>query len=206
MTAAILVTLLHLLHKLPGGLVYAVVALLVFGEAALFIGFVLPGETSVLVAGVVASQGKINVVWLAALVAVSAVVGDTVGYFIGERYGAKLLELPLIRHRKTAIEKTLVHLRTRGPLYVFLGRFSAFLRAVMPGLAGMSKLQYRRFLVANALGGILWAIAFTTLGYLAGTALNKVASYASSIGLGLLALIVIGFVVLHIRSSRKERD
>jgi membrane protein DedA with SNARE-associated domain len=88
--------------KVPGGVVYPLVFFLVFGEAALFIGFVLPGETSVLVAGVVASQGRVNIVLLCALVVVAAVTGDSVGYFVGERYGEKLLTISMIKKRRIA--------------------------------------------------------------------------------------------------------
>jgi membrane protein DedA with SNARE-associated domain len=73
------------IQTLSPGLVYVVVALLVFSEAALFVGFVLPGETSVLVAGLIASQGRINVVVVCVIVVAAAILGDTVGYFVGER-------------------------------------------------------------------------------------------------------------------------
>ena len=140
-------------------LVFALVALLVFGEAALFIGFVLPGETSVhrrrrrrepgprQHRRAVRPRGRRR-----------PSSGDSVGYAIGNRYGEKLLTLPIIAKRRVAIERALEGLRRRGPTYVFVGRFTAFLRAVMPGLAGMSKMHYRRFLVANALGGIIWGV------------------------------------------------
>jgi membrane protein DedA with SNARE-associated domain len=200
-----LASLLHELHRLPSPAVYALVTLLVFGEAALFIGFVVPGETAVLVAGVVASQGRVNVAVLAGLVALSAVVGDSVGYVVGHRFGERLLTLPLVRAKRSALERALDGLRTRGPVYVFLGRFSAFLRAVMPGLAGLSKMHYRRFFIANALGGILWGVGFTLLGFYAGAALNQVASYASTIGLALVALIIAVVVALHLRRRRLER-
>jgi membrane protein DedA with SNARE-associated domain len=200
-----LASLLHELHRLPSPAVYALVTLLVFGEAALFIGFVVPGETAVLVAGVVASQGRVNVAVLAGLVALSAIVGDSVGYFVGHRFGERLLTLPLVRAKRSILERALDGLRTRGPVYVFLGRFSAFLRAVMPGLAGLSKMHYRRFFIANALGGILWGVGFTLLGFYAGAALNQVASYASAIGLALVALIIAVVVALHLRRRHLDR-
>jgi len=127
------------------------VTLLVFGEAALFIGFILPGETAVLVAGVVASQGRVNVAIVCLLVVVAAITGDSVGYAIGNRYGESLMKLPILKRRRGALDRALEGLRRRGPIYVFIGRFTAFLRAVMPGLAGMSRMNYRRFLIANAL-------------------------------------------------------
>jgi len=152
LNASVVSFLLGKIQHLPSGLVYGLVILLVFGEAALFIGFVLPGETAVIVAGVVASQGHVNVGLLCLLVVVSAIAGDSVGYAVGHRYGDSLLKLPIVRDRRVSIERALDGLAKRGPVYVFVGRFTAFLRAVMPGLAGMSKMRYRRFLAANALG------------------------------------------------------
>jgi len=105
------------------------VTLLVFGEAALFIGFILPGETAVLVAGVVASQGRVNVAIVCLLVVVAAITGDSVGYAIGNRYGESLMKLPILKRRRGALDRALEGLRRRGPIYVFIGRFTAFLRA-----------------------------------------------------------------------------
>ena len=203
-SATVVSFILDKIQHLPGSLVFVMVALLVFGEAALFIGFVLPGETSVIVAGVVASQGHVNIVALCVLVVVAAIVGDSVGYAVGRRYGERLMTLPVIRHRRVALERALEGLRQRGPVYVFVGRFTAFLRAVMPGLAGMSKMHYRRFLVANALGGILWGVGFTLLGYFAGGALNRVEKYASWAGIGLLVLVIAVVTTLHQRRRRLD--
>jgi membrane protein DedA with SNARE-associated domain len=203
--ATVVSFLLGKIQHLPSGLVYGLVILLVFGEAALFIGFVLPGETAVIIAGVVASRGHVNVGLLCVLVVISAIVGDSVGYAIGHRYGDRLLKLPIVRDRQVAIERALEGLAKRGPAYVFVGRFTAFLRAVMPGLAGMSKMHYRRFLAANALGGVLWGVGYTLLGYFAGSALSKIQSYASWFGIALLVLIAGLLVVLHFAKKRRER-
>jgi membrane-associated protein len=205
-TATLVSFILTEIQKLPGGLVYLLVGLLVFGEAALFVGFVLPGETAVIVAGVVASQGHVNLAVLTALVVGAAVVGDSVGYWVGSRYGERLLSLPVIRHRRAAVERALEGLRRRGPTYVFVGRFTAFLRAVMPGLAGMSKMHYPRFLMANAAGGLLWGIGFTLLGYFAGGALTRIEHWASWAGIAVLVVIVGIWVTLHLRSKRRERS
>jgi len=205
--ATILSFILHEIHKLPGSVVYAIVALLVFGEAALFIGFVLPGETAVLVAGVVASQGRVNIGALCALVVVAAIVGDSVGYAVGHRYGERLLTIPIMARRRIEIDRALEGLRRRGPTYVFVGRFTAFLRAVMPGLAGMSKMHYRRFLWANALGGLIWGVSFCLLGYFAGHALTKIERWAGWGSLGLLLLVVGVWVLFFLRRrARARRD
>jgi len=204
LSASIVSYLLHEIHRLPGGLVYGLVGLLVFGEAALFIGFVIPGETSVLIAGVVASQGHVNIDLLCLLVVVAAITGDSVGYAIGHRYGEQMLKMPVIRNRRAAIDRALEGLRRRGPIYVFVGRFTAFLRAVMPGLAGMSKMHYRRFFLANALGGIIWGVSFTLLGYFAGNALSKIEKYASWLAISLLLIMVVFFVTFHFVRKRRE--
>ena len=192
------------IHSLPAGLVYGLVALLVFGEAAIFIGFVLPGETSVIIAGVVASQDHINIGVLCVLVVVSAILGDTVGYAIGRRYGERILTFPIIRTRHVAIERALEGLERRGPAYVFIGRFTAFLRAVMPGLAGMSKMHYRRCFWANASGALLWGIGYSLLGYFAGGALSKIEKYSSWASAALLVLVIGGLIAWHYYKKRRD--
>jgi membrane protein DedA with SNARE-associated domain len=205
--ASIVSYLLHEIHQLPGTLVYVLVAALVFGETALFIGFILPGETAVLVAGVVASQDHVNVGVVAVLVVVSAVAGECVGYAIGHRYGESLMKLSILRRRRPALERALEGLRRRGPIYVFIGRFTAFLRAVIPALAGMSRMNYRRFFIANAAGALLWGVSFTLLGYFAGTALARIENYASWVGLSVLIAMILFFIVFHfVKKSRETNE
>jgi membrane protein DedA with SNARE-associated domain len=207
LAASIVSYLLHEIHQLPGGLVYGLVTLLVFGEAALFIGFILPGETAVLVAGVVASQDHVNVAVVAVLVVAAAIAGDSVGYAIGRRYGESLMKLSILKRRRAALDRALEGLRRRGPIYVFIGRFTAFLRAVMPALAGMSRMNYRRFLIANAAGAVLWGVTFTLLGYFAGTALTRIESYASWVGLSILIAMVLFFIIFHfVKKSRQTNE
>ena len=204
-SASVISYVLHEVHSLPGPLVYALVALRVFGEAALFVGFVLPGETTVIVAGVVASQGNINIGVLCALVVVSAVLGDTVGYAVGHHFGDRLLEIRVLQRHREELDDALAGLRRRGPLYVFVGRFTAFLRAVMPGLAGISKMHYRRFLLANALGGLVWGIAFSLLGYFSGSQLARVEKYSSWLSIGLVIIVVLAITLFEVRRRRRRR-
>jgi membrane-associated protein len=203
-TATIVSYLLEKIQDLPGILVYCLVAFLVFGEAALFIGFILPGETAVIVAGVVASKGHVNVVTLCVLVVVSAIIGDSVGYEVGRKYGEHLITLPVVRSRRRGIERALEGLRRRGVIYVFVGRFTAFLRAIMPGLAGMSRLPYRRFFLANASGALLWGVAYTLLGYFAGTALNSIERVSGFVGIGILVIVLGVIVGLYFAKRRAD--
>ena len=194
------------IQHLSSGLVYGLVALLVFGEAALFIGFVLPGETSVIVAGGVASRGHVNIVALCALVVVAAILGDSVGFEVGRRYGERLIELRVFQRRRVAVDRALAGLRRRGATYVFIGRFTAFLRAVMPGLAAMSELRYRRFLAANAAGALIWGVSFTLLGYFAGTALTSIEKYSGWAASAVLVLMIAFFIVFHFVRKRRHEN
>ncbi|MCU1692722.1 MAG: associated protein [Frankiales bacterium] len=190
------------LLSVPAPLAYTLVALLVFGEAAVFVGFVLPGETAVVLGGVLASQGRLSLPTLLVLVVVSAVVGDSVGYEVGKRFGPRVLALAPLQRHSARLDAAQVFLRERGGVAVLLGRFTAFLRAVVPGLAGLSGMPYRRFLVWNALGGLVWGGGFTLLGYLAGDSYERL---EKGIGRGsavLTALLVLAALTLWHRSRR----
>lgn len=204
LSASIVSFLVGKIQDFPTGLVYGLVALLVFAEAGLFLGFVLPGETAVIVAGVVASRGHVNVVTLCVVVVAAAIAGDSLGYEVGQRYGERLFNLPILRSRRPALERALEGLRRRGPIYVFVGRFTAFLRAIVPGLAGMSPLSYRRFFIANAAGGLIWGVTYTLLGYFAGTALDSIERYSGWAGLGILVIVIAFVVGAHFAKKRGE--
>ena len=194
--------LLQPLLSLHGWQAYALVGLLVFAEDAVMLGFVFPGETAAILGGVLASKGGVSLGGIVAVVVVCAIVGDSVGYAIGDRWGHQLLQLGPLRKRQKGIAGALDQLSRRGALAVFVGRFSAFLRAVIPGLAGMSKLRYRVFLPANAIGGICWGLLYVLLGYFVGERVEKASGIASDILLGLIVVVV---VVLFVRHRRKEK-
>ncbi|BCW19057.1 hypothetical protein NtRootA9_17650 [Arthrobacter sp. NtRootA9] len=184
-------------------LAYTLVALLVFAEDALFIGFVIPGETAAVLGGVVASRGQAELVIMMALVVVSAVAGDTVGYEVGRRAGPGLLEnRHLLRHRDK-LDRARDFLRRRGGWAVFLGRFVALFRALVPALAGASRMHYPTFLAFNAAGGLLWGTGFVLLGYLAG---NSYGTVAKVVGGDVTAAVVVGgLVALAVWRFRRAR-
>ncbi len=190
--------MLHHLLVLHGPAAYTLVGVLAFAEAAVFVGFVLPGETAVVLGGVLASQHAVSLTGMAAVVVVAAIVGDSVSYEVGRHFGERILTLPLLRHRRPDFDRALAYLRARGGRAVFLGRFTAFLRAVMPELAGQSHLPYRRFLAFNAAGGLLWGVGFTLLGYGAGASYATVEKAAGWASTGLLVLILAVAVGMHL--------
>ena len=186
-----------MLH-LHGIAALALVFLLPLGESAIFLGFIFPGETAAILAGVLAYQG-IHLAEAFAAVVLGAVIGDTIGYAIGFRWGTKLLQGPLSRFITPAqVERSRALIRRRGGWAVVLGRFTAALRVLVPGLAGTAEMPYRRFLAFNATGGLLWGVTYVLVGYLAGASWRTAAHTAGTAGLAALvaAVIVIAVIVL----------
>ena len=199
--------LLDRLFNVSGVLVYSIVAVLVFAEDALFIGFVIPGETAAVLGGVIASRGHVQL-WLIALIVVAAaIVGDTVGYEVGRHLGPRLLNLKVFNKRRARLDDAQDFLRRRGGAAIFLGRFVAFFRAVMPALAGTARMRYLKFLAFNAAGGLTWGVGFTLLGYLAGNSYERVAKTAGTTAAIIVAAIVLVAVVIwRIRKHRAEKN
>jgi len=180
--------------------VLALVFLVPALEASAFVGFVFPGEVAVILGGVAAWRGTVPL-WSVITAAVAgAVIGDSTGYLIGRRWGEGLLHgtigrLPVIRRRLDKhLDSARAYVRRRRGSAVFFGRFTAALRVLVPGLAGMSQVEYPVFLAYNVAGGALWGAGMAVLGYLAGASYKHVEKIAGRAGLGLLAVIVAGLV------------
>lgn len=195
--------LLHPILGLHGWPAYVLVGFFVAAEASIMLGFVFPGETAAILGGVLASTGGVSLPGMVVTVVLCAIVGDSIGYFVGARWGPRILEFGPLRKRQRGIDRGLQELSRRGALAVFLGRFTAFLRAVVPGLAGMSSMHYPTFLAANAAGGIVWGTTFVLLGYFVGQKVEQATGIASYILLGVIVLVVAFLVVRH---RRKEKE
>jgi undecaprenyl-diphosphatase len=186
-------------------LIFALAAL----ESSSFLGFLFPGELAVLLGGVLASQGRITLGGAIAVAVSGAIIGDTVGYAIGARWGGRLLRSRFARFVDAGKRKRAEDLiQRRGGTAVFLGRFSAFLRVLVPGLAGASGMRYRKFLVFNVLGGATWATLFTVLGFFAGDAwstVRHIAARASSILAAVLLLGLVAVIVGRWLSRNEEK-
>lgn len=193
---------LLLLHGLAA---YAVVGTLSFAEAALFVGFVLPGETAVVLGGVLASQHAVALPVMIAVAVLSAIAGDSVGYEVGAHFGPRLLEVAIMKRHAGRLDRARAYLQRGGGKAVFLARFTAFLRAVMPALAGLARMPYRRFLMFNVAGGVVWGTGFTLLGYAAGTGYARIERIAGRFSLVLLALVIAGAIAYRVRDGRRER-
>lgn len=190
--------------------VLLVVGLVVFAEDALFVGFVLPGETAAILGGVAAHRGHVAFAAVLAVVILAAIVGDSVGYEVGRVIGPRVLASRLLERRRERIGQAQDFLARRGGWAVLLGRWVAFFRAVMPALAGVARMPYRTFLPFNAAGGIVWGSVVVTAGYLAGASYAAVEkALGRDAALVVLAVVLVGLLVWHLRkrfTDRASRD
>jgi len=183
------------------GLVFALPLL----EASAFVGFVVPGEIGVLLGGVLANQHKLSLTAVLILAIAGAIIGDSIGYEVGRRYGERLLaKVPDRLLDEDKLHRAEESVRRLGGKAVFVGRFTTAARVLVPGLAGMARIPYGRFLAFNVAGGALWAAAFVVLGYLVGSQYKLVERNATLVGLGLL-VVVAAALLLRRRRNRGRR-
>src|SRR5436305_283472 len=152
--------------------------------------------SAVILGGVLAFEHRVSLPAVLAAAILGAVIGDTAGYWFGRRYGRRVLSGRLGRLiiRREHVERAERYLSRRGCWAVFAGRFTAALRVMIPGLAGMARMRYSAFVVANVAGGTLWATGMVLVGYLAGASWQRAEHWASRIGLAVLAVLVLGFL------------
>lgn len=194
----------HILSA-PASVVYALVGLVVFAEDALFIGFVLPGETAAILGGVAASRHHVGLAAILAIVVAAAIVGDTVGYEIGEHLGGRILNIRMLRRHQHRLSDAQLLLARRGGWAVFFGRFIAFFRAMMPALAGTARMPYPRFLAFNAAGGVVWGTGVVLVGYLAGNSYQTVEkTVGRSFAIAVAVIAVSALIVWRVRRQRAE--
>ncbi|WP_354698663.1 hypothetical protein DSM112329_04353 [Paraconexibacter sp. AEG42_29] len=188
---------------------YVLVAVMAFLETGAFVGLLAPGETVILIGGVVAGQGQIDIVALVAIIWVCAVAGDMTSFLIGRRLGRDFLVRhgPKVQISEARIEQTEAFFDKHGGKAIFLGRFVGLIRAVAPFLAGSSGMPLRRFAPYDILGAGLWGTTFAVLGYVFWQSIDQVLDLAKKGSLALGAVIVIGtLVVLAVRRLRDEEQ
>lgn len=185
-------------------LVFALPAL----ESSVFLGFVIPGETAVVVGGFLAYEHKAALAGVFAAAILGAIIGDSVGYWVGGRWGDTLLtKLPKRFIKPEHVEQGKQSIHRLGGRAVFAGRWVSVLRALVPGLCGTSRMPYRTFLLWNAIGGITWATGYVLLGFLAGSAWQRVEHYtsvASYVLLGVIAAAIAAVVIVRRRRQHKK--
>jgi membrane protein DedA with SNARE-associated domain len=191
------------LLSLSGWAALAFLFLLPALEAPAFLGLVLPGELALLLGGVLAHQDRIPLAGALAVGVAGALAGDSAGYWIGRRWGSRLLTSGLGRRVGPARLHTVEGLLLRGGGWALVvGRGTAGARVLLPGLAGMLGLRYRTFAAWTGVAATVWAAAHVLLGYAAGAGWRHIHQLTGRIGLGLALTVVVALAVAWLLRRR----
>ena len=193
-----------------GGL--ALLAFIVFAESGLLVGFFLPGDSLLFIAGFLASEAGGHVLpplpWVLLVTFVAAVVGDQVGFLFGRKVGPALFHRPDSRFfRQSNVEKAHAYFEKYGPKTIVLARFVPIVRTFAPVVAGVADMNYRTFVTYNVVGGLLWAVGVTTLGYF----LGEIDVVKENIEIAIIVIVVVSVMPVvievwrHWRAARKTQ-
>jgi membrane-associated protein len=144
----------------------------IFSESGLLFGFFLPGDTLLFAAGIFASQGFFSITFLIIGATIAAIVGDSVGYWMGKNVGRNIFahkSSPLLGISKNHIDRAERFYQSHGPVTIVIARFIPVIRTFAPILAGVAHMNYRKFLTYNIIGGVLWCVSLPLLGYYFGS-------------------------------------
>jgi membrane protein DedA with SNARE-associated domain len=192
--------IVEFLHFIPVPFALAAVFLVPALETATFLGLIFPGELVVIVGGVLASQGRVALLGVLAAGVLGPIVGDSIGYVVGRRYGGRFLR----GRRRGRWSRARLWLRRRGASAVFVGRFTPYLRSIIPAAAGAARVPFRRFLRWCVAAGVLWGAGSTLLGYFVGKNSEKLELIAQRFSLTILLIVILG-VGLYVLRRRLRR-
>lgn len=189
-----------------GAWLYVIAGALCFGEAAILLGMVLPGETALLVAGVFCQRGVLDLPLMIVIAFGCAVAGDSVGFEFGKKFGPPLRRSRLGRwvgEHRWAMVDGFIH--RHGGKAVLLGRLTALFRALVPSMAGMSGMRYRVFIVWNVIGGAIWAPGCVLLGYAFSTSLGVVGQTLTWAPFAIIGVVLVIYLLIHLRKRKREK-
>jgi membrane protein DedA with SNARE-associated domain len=200
-------SLLRFVGRLAGPLLVAIVAGLAFGESAIGLDFIVPGEAGMVVGGAAGARARLPLAVLIAAGTVGAVAGDTVSYLVGRRFGVRLVRRWRFtrRHLEPALERAHTHFERRGGLAVFTARFIGALRAIVPAVAGSAGMPLPRFLAWDIVAAALWATITITVGYTFGDDIARAFDRGWwTVSLVILAVLALVFYVRRRKRTRVE--
>jgi membrane-associated protein len=208
-----LIDLFHKIYNVQGiirwGGLVALTAV-IFAETGLLVGFFLPGDSLLVTAGLFctsASAGEaplLNIVWLNVFGIAAAIVGDTVGYWIGAKSGPKLFtrEQSLFFSKKHLL-RTKEFYERHGGKTIIIARFMPIVRTFAPVVAGIGKMQYRRFLSFNVFGGLGWVVSMTMLGYLLGSVWPPITKHIDKVIIVIIAVSLMPGAISYLANRKK---
>ncbi len=180
-------TLLHLMHSVPPWAAVAFAFLIPAAETALVLGLFLPGELAVVAAGILASRADVGLFPVILAAIAGSILGDSLGYFAGRRYRTTLSRrLTAARWRRAK-----AWLGRRGGPAIVMARYTAFVRSVMPAVAGAARFPYRRFLLWSSAAGVTWGSASVLVGYFAARNAEEILRWLGVFGIVVLVAVLV---------------
>lgn len=186
-----------------GGLVLLFIIL--FAEVGLFLGFFLPGDTLLIAAGIIAHQGKIGVLSVIIVSAIAAILGDSLAYYLGRRWGRSVFERDTFLFRKDHMIKSEVFFEKYGPKTLLVSHFLPVIRTFTPLLAGVGNMPYKKFLIWNVTGDVIWATSVTLIGYYIGSRVPNADHYILLLVLAATVLTFGPALFHYLRSQRRGK-
>lgn len=181
------------------------IALIIFTESGLLVGFFLPGDTLLIAAGVLAAQGALPIEWTIITIATAAIIGDNVGYTIGQYSGKRLFhKKDGVLFRREYVERSQAFYEKHGGKTIILARFIPIVRTFAPMVAGIGKMPRGKFFLYNVLGAILWSTSVTLLGYWIGSKIPGIGNYLEYAIIGVVTLSLAP-AIYHIVKDPKSR-
>lgn len=191
----------HLIQA--GGLL--LIALIIFGESGMFIGFFFPGDTLLLSAGIFAAAGKLSLAELLPLVALAAILGDNIGYIIGRRYGRHLFDRPdSVIFRREYLQQSEAFFNRYGNKAMMLAHFVPVVRTFAPAAAGISRMNRKAFIIYDAIGDTAWAVLITLIGFWFGSKIHNLDHYILAAVLAVM-IITLGPAIYHVHKAYRTR-
>lgn len=180
---------------------------IIFAESGLFFGFFLPGDSLLFTAGLLASQGLFNYYGLAIIFAFAAITGDNVGYLFGKKIGPKIFSKEdSFFFQKKHIERTHNFFEKYGTKTIVLARFVPIVRTFAPILAGVGKMNYGTFFKYNVIGGLIWGVGISFLGYFLGSKVPGIENYLNYIIVAIIATSFLPILLEFIREYFKKKS
>lgn len=190
-----------------GTLTYVILFVVIFCETGLVVTPFLPGNSLLFAAGALAAidtSGTLNVFFLFAILAAAAVLGDTVNYLIGAKFGVKLFDYNIPFLKKEHLDRTYEFYEKYGGKTIILARFVPIVRTFAPFVAGVGRMNYSRFITFNVVGGIAWVAIFVFLGYLFGN-VPFIKDNFEIVTLAIVLISVLPMVFEYVRSRRRTK-
>lgn len=186
---------------------YWIVAGAVVLERSIFIGLIIPGDVVLALGGIYAAREELSLPWVIVVATLAAIVGESVGYWLGRKYGVGLVSrLPLVGRLAPKLEAAEEYFRAHGGKTVFIGRFATAAGSFIPFVAGVARMPFGRFLAVDVPAIIIWAGGIATVGYVFGSNLGRVERLLSRFGLVALGLLAVFILTRFLLRRRRQRD